>query len=38
MSVTVVNDWKFLQDGDLQEGMSAIREYMAYLSENEPGL
>ena len=38
MSVTVVNDWRFLEDADLDEGMSAIREYMTYLFDNEPGL
>jgi len=38
MSVTVVNDWCFLEDADLDEGMSAIRQYMDYLKNNEPEL
>jgi len=35
VSVTVVNEWRFLEGADLDEGMAAIREYMAYLSANE---
>jgi quinol monooxygenase YgiN len=38
MSVTVVNDWKFLEDADMDEAMKAIREYMEHLTTNEPQL
>lgn len=38
MSVTVVNDWRFLAGADLDEGMSAIHEYIEYLKSNEPDL
>lgn len=38
MSVTMVNDWCFKEDADIEEGMAAIREYVAYLKENEPEL
>jgi hypothetical protein len=38
MSVTVVNDWYFLKDADMDEAMRAIREYMDHLTANEPEL
>lgn len=38
MSVTVVNDWRFSEKGKLEQGMAAIREYMDYLSNDEPEL
>lgn len=38
MSLTVVNDWRFLPDADVEAGMSVIREYIDYLKRDEPGL
>lgn len=38
MSVTVVNEWYFLENADLDEGVAAIREYMDYLKKNEADL
>jgi len=38
MSVTVVNDWRFADDADMDEAMDAIRAYMSYLDENDTGL
>lgn len=38
MSVTVVNDWCFLKDADIEKAMEIIRDYMAYLKEHEPEL
>ncbi len=38
MSVTVVNDWYFLKDADMDEAMMAMREYIDYLTANEPEL
>jgi len=38
MSVTVVNDWCFLEKADVQDGMAAIRKYMDYLKNNDTGL
>lgn len=38
MSVTVVNDWRFLEEADLAQAMVVIRAYMEYLSEHEPEL
>lgn len=38
MSVTVVNDWLFLENADLKQGMEAIREYLDYLRKEESEL
>jgi hypothetical protein len=38
MSYTVINDWRFLEGADMDEAMSAIREYMAYLAGEDTGL
>lgn len=35
MSVTVVNDWRFRDDADMDDAMDAIRAYMSYLQEND---
>lgn len=36
MSVTRVHDWRFRPDGDVEEGIAAMREYVSYLRER-PG-
>lgn len=38
MSVTVVNEWRFLEGADLDEAMRAVRQYMTYLDEGDTGL
>jgi len=38
MSVTHVHDWYFKPDGDIDEGIAAMVEYVDYLKANEPGL
>lgn len=38
MSVVDLHDWHFREDGDLEEGIAAIREYVQYLKDEEPGM
>lgn len=38
MSVTVINEWRFLAEADLDDGMAAIHEYMTYLRDERTGL
>lgn len=36
MSITIVNDWKFKQGGDVDEGLAAAAELVEYFRANEP--
>jgi quinol monooxygenase YgiN len=38
MSVTIVNEWFFKEDGDIDEGLAAAADYVAYMKTNNPGL
>lgn len=38
MTVTVVNEWYFKDDGDKEEGLAAAGDYVAYMKANEPEL
>jgi quinol monooxygenase YgiN len=38
MSITVVNDWRFKPDGDIEKGMRAAEEYVDYLMNEADGV
>ena len=36
MTVTVVNDWRFKKDGDIEKGMKAADELVKYFEDHVP--
>jgi len=38
MSITIVNEWYFKEDGDIDEGLDAAAEYVTYMKANNPEL
>lgn len=36
MSVTIVNDWKFKEGGNIHKGLAAAAELVEYFKANEP--
>lgn len=38
MSVAHVHDWQFKPDGDIDEGIASMVEYVDFLKANVPGL
>jgi len=38
MSITIVNEWYFKEDGDVDEGLAAAAEYVASMRANNPQL
>ena len=36
MSVTIVNDWKFKEGGNIDKGLAAAAELIDYFKANEP--